>query len=389
MGAGGGENAIVAPLIHELRQKPEIRIRHIYLESASKEGLAGAVQKQSFTYVARAVKPASPFWHMVKAFKLRIPPSACQYIELYRDSVRDLFAKISSEEKPDLVFVTSPVAALAASGIHWKGPRLYMPIDSLELSARNGALGSLLNPTNYLKAMLQINMDKLLLEGNDGTVLVTEREAEFVREKYRTYVQAIPIGCDLTRFPLPTKYEKSSLPTLIFVGTSDYAPNRAALKILLQEIWPGVSRDVPTARLVVVGNKNEEYGKALLSDESIEYHSYVQDLGALLRRAWVACYPLNAGGGMKNKALDAFTCAVAVVGYREAFSGLDESHPGFACTDSNMARRKVVELLSFKHLACEVGARGRVYAEERSWTRIADRYVALMNDLRTRYMNRA
>ena len=42
-------------------------------------------------------------------------------------------------------------------------------------------------------------------------------------------------------------------PHVLFLGTLDWPPNGDAVNFFLQDVWPAVKRDVPAARLTIVG----------------------------------------------------------------------------------------------------------------------------------------
>src|SRR5258708_33517399 len=87
-------------------------------------------------------------------------------------------------------------------------------------------------------------------------------------------VQVVPNGVDAAHFtPEEGRAEGSSL---LFTGLMNYAPNVEAVRWFAAEILPIVVREIPGARLGVVGDKPADEVRALASDR-IAVHGFVPD----------------------------------------------------------------------------------------------------------------
>ncbi len=92
----------------------------------------------------------------------------------------------------------------------------------------------------------------------------------------------------------------------VSIGNGKHAPNVDAVRILKQEIWPRIRKQLPEAEMHIYG--------AYLPQQLNEMHDpktrfYVQgwtkDVDAILRNARVLLAPLQFGAGIKGKLLDA------------------------------------------------------------------------------------
>jgi glycosyltransferase involved in cell wall biosynthesis len=101
-------------------------------------------------------------------------------------------------------------------------------------------------------------------------------------------------------------------PVVVFVGLLGWGPNRDAALWLAREIWPRVLRQVPTARLLIVGRDPTPDVRAL-STASVEIVPSPADVRPYLARAALAVAPLRSGGGSRLKLLEALDAGRPVV----------------------------------------------------------------------------
>ncbi|HEY2890008.1 MAG TPA: glycosyltransferase [Dongiaceae bacterium] len=93
-------------------------------------------------------------------------------------------------------------------------------------------------------------------------------------------------------------------PIAVFVGIMLYPPNREALALLRQEIWPLVRRGMPQARLLVAGEGGERLVQANDAAEGIEMLGFVKDLAPLYARARLTAVAIRRGSGTRFKIVE-------------------------------------------------------------------------------------
>lgn len=123
---------------------------------------------------------------------------------------------------------------------------------------------------------------------------------------------------------------------LLFVGNFRHAPNVDAAHWLLTELWPAMARELPGARLNIVGAAAPEWLRSH-NPPGVQVHDSISDeaLHALYRRCRVALVPLRFGAGAKGKTLEAMQRGVALVSTRYGVEGLPrDSQRPIPCEDA-------------------------------------------------------
>jgi glycosyltransferase involved in cell wall biosynthesis len=159
----------------------------------------------------------------------------------------------------------------------------------------------------------------------DAIVVFADRDLAAVRPSAgSTPVTRIPLAVEVPAQPLAP--EGSGQPTVVFVGGFGHPPNVDAAHWLADSIFPRVAREVPEARLELVGNAPGEEILALEGD-GVSVHGSVPDVRPHLDRAAVVVAPIRIGGSMRMKVLEALAAGKAVVATPRAAEGV-EATPG-------------------------------------------------------------
>jgi len=148
----------------------------------------------------------------------------------------------------------------------------------------------------------------------------------------------------------------------MFVANFAYKPNQTGLRFLLEEVLPSVWRELPDARLTLIGAGLEQRPS---SDPRVEALGFVDDLAATYARASCAVVPLLQGGGTPLKLIEALAYGLPVVATPRAVAGLS-LRGGEHClvADGGAAfAEALVQVL--REGAPEIARAGRRLAEER------------------------
>jgi glycosyltransferase involved in cell wall biosynthesis len=109
---------------------------------------------------------------------------------------------------------------------------------------------------------------------------------------------------------------------IVFTGRMDYGPNVDAATQLARTILPLVRREVPDARVRIVGADPTPAVLALANDPAVTVTGTVSDMRPHLESAAVFACPLRWGVGIQNKLLEAMAMAVPVVVSSLAAAGI-------------------------------------------------------------------
>ena len=163
----------------------------------------------------------------------------------------------------------------------------------------------------------------------------------------------------------------------VFVALLGWRPNIDAAVWLATRVWPLVTRQLPAARLLLVGRDPDDEVWALRSP-SVEVTGTVPDVRPYLAGSTVALAPLLSGGGTRLKVLEALDAGRPVVATSVGIDGLTNLvGKGVVVADEPEAfAHAVVTLLGDPDQSAELGALGnRSVAEAYSWDRVLEPWL--------------
>jgi glycosyltransferase involved in cell wall biosynthesis len=169
-------------------------------------------------------------------------------------------------------------------------------------------------------------------------------------------IAVVPHGVDRRFFEVRPA---ASPPTILFVGSLRYPPNRAAIDWFLEQCWPLLRRS--GARLRIVG-----YGaERIASAPGLEIHADVDDVLPHYAVASLAIAPLLEARGTQFKVLEAMASGVPVACTTPVARGLFDDHPARVADDPKAFIDACKGLLEQPPEAAELGRRGREYVRQR------------------------
>lgn len=197
-----------------------------------------------------------------------------------------------------------------------------------------------------------------------AVTLVSEAEARLYRQFCSPgCVRAIRNGVDLDYFQPKGEKEESAC---VFVGALDYRPNIDAVCWFASEIWPGVHRRMPGAKLWLVGRRPAPAVRDLAGRPGIEVVGQVPDVRPWVARAAAVIAPLRIARGLQNKVLEALAMGKAVIASPPALVALNVQ-PGKHCLRAATPAQWIkatTRLLRDERQRSRLGAAGRRFVEE-------------------------
>ena len=149
---------------------------------------------------------------------------------------------------------------------------------------------------------------------------------------------------------------------VLFVGSLDYLPNVAALRVLAEQIWPAVLQRRPGTTLRVAGRRPTGEVRRLARHLGAELVVDFDDPVALHRATRIAVAPLPQATGSQYKVLDAAGLGVPQVISPSARAGFDPDFPIGATALGEPFAQAVVELVEDR-----ARRHARLPSEHASW----------------------
>ena len=157
---------------------------------------------------------------------------------------------------------------------------------------------------------------KLIVMSTDDKQLV----APLVKDPNK--IEVVANGVDTKWFD---EYQEqlSPNPTVLFVGTFKWLPNKEAVNFLVSHVWPLILKKLPQAKLQIVGNApTKEILNLAKKDKSITVEGGIPDIRSAFNSSHVLIAPVFSGKGTRYKVLEALASGTAVVATPTAVEGL-------------------------------------------------------------------
>ncbi len=217
--------------------------------------------------------------------------------------------------------------------------------------------------------------ERLFWKKADKLITMSQEDKEFIKKALGTKqnISVVANGVDLDFF---SKVQKNlpKNPTVLFVGTFKWLPNIEAVQEIVKKIWPLIQKQLPSARLKIVGFSPTDKIKAYAADPTIEVLGGIDDIRDAFATAHVLLAPIRSGKGTRYKVLEAMITGTPVVATTLAVEGLDLQNGQevlIADTPSALAHA-TVKLLKDRALQKKLGNAGQMIVRRGySWDIIA------------------
>jgi len=257
----------------------------------------------------------------------------------------------------DMVWVHTIRTANALGIERW--PRSALDIDDLpsQYHASEGAGGG--RWIARRRARQWRRRERRLLDRFDRLLVCSEADRDRLGNGPR--VRVAPNGfarCAVADRPPATP------PRLGFIGTLEYAPNRAGVRWFIEEVWPLVRGSAPDATLRIVGKKPDSFGVA---GAGVAWLGYVGDAAEEIASWTAMVVPVRAGGGTRVKIAEAFSRRCPVVSTPLGAFGYDvqDGRELLLASTADQMARACVRLIENPALGEELTTRAHALFERR------------------------
>lgn len=209
----------------------------------------------------------------------------------------------------------------------------------------------------------------------DKLITMSDEDKQFIQDELHTGIDisVVANGVDIEYFAKLKKTLPKD-PTVLFVGTFKWLPNIEAVEYIIEDIWPLVLKELPNAKLKIVGfsptKKILEYSR----NHSIEVLGGIPDIRDAFETSHILLAPIRSGKGTRYKILEAMVTGTPVVATSLGVEGIDvkpEEHVLVADTTTGLAAM-TTRLLKDKKLQDKLSVAGKkIIKKHYTWDIIA------------------
>jgi glycosyltransferase involved in cell wall biosynthesis len=239
-----------------------------------------------------------------------------------------------------------------------------------KLILENHNLDHVLFFTRFKETKKLIRKIYLLLEGSlnwlygeinykrfDHVFAISDSEIQYLAKKCKN------VSTQKLVYPLKkAKENKVKLYDILFVGYLEWPPNEVAMRWFIGEIMPLILRELPKAKLHVVGHDNPKLND-LKNNQNVVFHGYQKKIDKFISSSKVFVLPFQTGAGVRIKSLTALQNGVPIVSTKLGIDGLNlikNQHYLIAETKQEFAKQ-VIKLLKNRSLREKISKEQKKY----------------------------
>lgn len=275
-------------------------------------------------------------------------------------------------KRPDLIVVDFPHASVLIPDFLSVPSVLFTHNIETEIFRRHALVnrGLVRNILWRDQARKMERFERQTLRRFDAVVAVSERDARHFKMEYGVpRVDVIPTGVDLDYFThrVP-RLETQGSPTIVFTGSMDWLANVDGISFFMDDVWPMIQANCPSARMVVVGRNPPSKLVRAARDRGLPWHftGLVDDVRPFVHESDIFIIPLRVGGGTRIKAYEAMAMGCPVVSTEIGMEGLPVlAGRDFLQSDTpEEFAKSVIHLIDSPARRCELARNARTFVEE-------------------------
>ena len=229
----------------------------------------------------------------------------------------------------------------------------------------------------------------------DVVFATSERDKEIIKSHANeTKHYVIPNGVD-TSFFSPNHDVKPEPYNIVFTGAMSYLPNQDGILFFLEKVFPFIKKEVPEAKIYVVGSKPPDRLKKYASDDVI-ITGFVDDVRPYIDKSSVFVVPLNMGSGTRLKVVEAMSMKKPIVSTSIGCEGIEvEDGTNIIIRDEpEEFANAVIELMNNEKLSQKLVRNGFDLVKSKyDWSVICEgidkAFKELMSEKRNKEQNRS
>jgi polysaccharide biosynthesis protein PslH len=241
---------------------------------------------------------------------------------------RDFFDRVFKSYNPDLVWLETPY--LLRYVIKW-GEKVPLVVDYWGTSEGSRRVYEFakgpLKIWKWLYWRAAMKGERRFAPLVQNIVCVSSVNAAYFRDLAKeSRIWVIPVGIQTPDPELSSPSTQGDTSILIFTGDMSFLPNIDAAVWFTEEIFPIIQKEVPWAKLQIVGRNPANKILDLSLYKNVEVKGFVSDLSASIVSAGIYILPMRLGSGIRTKLLDVFPLGKAIVSTSIGAEGLELHH---------------------------------------------------------------
>jgi glycosyltransferase involved in cell wall biosynthesis len=237
--------------------------------------------------------------------------------------------------------------------------------------------------------------EKWAFRGADKISFITPQDKDFALEKWAippSHCLEIPYGITQEENPKDREEAKAIIGErhqiekntfiILFNGPLSYQPNREALEIIITKIEPQLRKKLVNYRIIICGGDLPKRWKFRTEVERSPYINagFVKNIEQYIKAVQVLINPIQKGGGVKTKSIEAIAVGTPVVTTINGAIGIDASTTGDML---HVARQD--NWIDFAEKIYEISTQGEnhfqtpsSFYEHYNWNQIIARSISLL-----------
>ena len=219
----------------------------------------------------------------------------------------------------------------------------------------------------YVTANRIRNYEEMVFSANqfDVVIPITGRDSRIIKElgvKKPVFVSEAGIDADA----LDKREVKMEHPSLFYIGSLDWEPNREGIDWFLKEVWPTISRTYPKVKFYLAGrNMPESYHK--LANDQLVVLGEVENAAQLIKSKSIMIVPILSGSGMRVKIVEGMAYGKAIVATTMAAEGMGVRHNQHILLADKPDRfiNAISVLIEKRSMLDTIGFQARKFCEDR------------------------
>ncbi|TAE07848.1 MAG: glycosyltransferase [Bacteroidetes bacterium] len=197
----------------------------------------------------------------------------------------------------------------------------------------------------YLEKRKICNNEWKWVQSFSLSLFVNSLEAKYY-EQWGT-VRWIPNGVwdDLLKFNIAPKQSEIKVNTITFLGKMNYQPNVDAVKWVCKHVMPLLP---PYFEFLILGSEpDNSILKLAAKDKRVKVLGFVSDPYQIMRTSSVFVAPMQTGGGIQNKILEALAigcCVITTPLGASPISGGQDSIHFYTIDDASKLAQKIIDV---------------------------------------------